>query len=67
MISQDDSRSKKRKSDDDCLVHDQPTTKISFPAFIVVESEDDNRPMTKVSPFVIEKQIKSILGSPQSV
>ena len=74
MISQDDSRSMKRKKltdypEDDCLIHDNElkTQNNSFPSFIVIESEVENKPMSKVSPFIIEKQIQSILGTPQSV
>ena len=39
----------------------------NFPSFIVIESEDESKPMSKVSPFIIEKQIQSILGTPKSV
>ena len=47
--------------------HEDLQSQISFPAFIVVESLEENKPMSKVSPFVIEKQIQSILGTPKSV
>ena len=38
-----------------------------FPTFIVIESKDPSNPVTKLSPFVIEKQLHGILGTPKSV
>ena len=40
---------------------------IHFPTFIVIESKDVSHPVTKISPFVVEKQLHSILGTPKSV
>ena len=40
---------------------------ISFARFIVIQSENNSKPVTKLSPFVIEKQLKSIVGTPKSV
>ena len=37
-----------------------------FPRFLIIESTDPNRPMSKLSPFVIEKCISSIATSPKS-
>ena len=53
-------------SDDD-LSDKSFSSQNSFPSFIVIESEDESKPMSKVSPFIIEKQIQSILGTPKSV
>ena len=38
-----------------------------FPTFIVIESKDPSNPVTKLSPYVIEKQLHGILGTPKSV
>ena len=40
---------------------------IHFPRFIVIESLDSSNPVTKLSPFIVEKQLQSILGTPKSV
>ena len=40
---------------------------IHFPHFIVIESLDSSNPVTKLSPFIVEKQVQSILGTPKSV
>ena len=37
-----------------------------YPRFLVIESTDPNRPLSKLSPFVIEKCISSIATSPKS-
>ena len=38
-----------------------------FPRFLIVESTDETRKMSSLSPFVIEKQIESLAGIPKSV
>ena len=38
-----------------------------FPRFLVIEAEDSSNPITRLSPFIIEKQISSILGTAKSV
>ena len=48
----------------DSTTNSQPS---NFPHFIVIESVDENKPITKVSPFAIEKQLSGILGTPKSV
>ena len=40
---------------------------IHFPRFIVMQSKDSTKLVTKVSPFLIEKQIFSTIGTPKSV
>ena len=57
-------------SDDDFIASSDPTTHSqpsNFPHFIVIESVDKTNPITKVSPFAIEKQLSGILGTPKSV
>ena len=56
------------ESDDDA---DQSTQFIfksneTFPRFLVIQSEEAKE-ITSLSPFVIEKQIESLIGTPKSV
>ena len=46
---------------------DNGQTSSSFPRFLIVESNDPERPLSKLSPFVIEKVLVSVAGSPKSV
>ena len=39
----------------------------TFARFLVNKSQDGSNPKTSLSPFVIEKQIKSLIGTPKSV
>ena len=39
----------------------------TFARFLVIESADSSKPVTKLSPFIIEKSISAILGTPKSV
>ena len=39
----------------------------TFPRFLVIQSQDGSNPVTSLSPFVIEKQIESLIGTPESV
>ena len=39
----------------------------TFLRFILIESTDENQFISKLSPFVIEKQITSFIGTPKSV
>ena len=38
-----------------------------FPRFILVESKEENRQITSLSPFLIQKIIQSIAGEPENV
>ena len=38
----------------------------AFPRFIVIQSQE-GKEITSLSPFVIEKQIESLIGTPKSV
>ena len=38
-----------------------------FPRFLVIESWNEEQPLTKLSPFIIEKVLISIAGTPKSV
>ena len=37
------------------------------PRFILVESKEENKPITSLSPFVIQKVIQSIAGEPENI
>ena len=41
-------------------------TSDNFPRFLVIKSEED-KTITSLSPFVIEKQIESFIGTPKTV
>ena len=38
-----------------------------FPRFILVESKDEKRQITSLSPFLIQKVIQSIAGEPENI
>ena len=38
-----------------------------FPCFILVESKEENRQITSLSPFLIQKIIQSIAGEPENI
>ena len=38
----------------------------TFPRFLVIQSQDGSNPVTSLSPFIIEKQIESLIGTPKS-
>ena len=39
----------------------------TFARFLVIKSQDGSNPVTSLPPFVIEKQIESLIGTPKSV
>ena len=39
----------------------------TFARFLVIQSQDGSNPVTSLSPFIIEKQIESLIGTPKSV
>ena len=39
----------------------------TFARFLVIQSQDSSNPVTSLSPFVIEKQIEALIGTPKSV
>ena len=43
------------------------TSSQHFPRFILVESKEENKPVTSLSPFVIQKVIQSIAGEPENI
>ena len=62
-----DTQNKKRTRDQ--LDADSETTQTTspFPRFLLIESTVPDQPLSKLSPFVIQKVLMSVAGSPKSV
>ena len=54
-------------SDDDLDASTLFRTQENFAKFQIIESKDKEKPVTSLSPFVIEKQIESLIGTPKTV
>ena len=54
-------------SDDDIDASTLFRAQENFPKFIIIESTNKETQVTSLSPFVIEKQIESMIGTPKSV
>ena len=54
-------------SDDDIDASTLFRAQDTFPKFLLIESTIKETPVTSLSPFVIEKQIESMIGTPKSV
>ena len=54
-------------SDDEIDASTLFRTQETFPKFLIIESKNKEKPITSLSPFVIEKQIESTIGTPKSV
>ena len=54
-------------SDDDIDPSTIFRTQDTFPKFLIIESQNKEKPVASLSPFVIEKQIESLIGTPKSV
>ena len=57
------------ESSDSDLETQQPTspTLLNVPRFLVVKSQEENRIMADLSPFIIEKCIQSVVGQPKTI
>ena len=64
-----DTNKKKRVRTDETLDESSklPKAQISFAKFIIIQSEEKGKQVTSLSPFVIEKQLKCIVGTPKNV
>ena len=65
-----DPQNNKRLRPDSDDVIDSSTlfrTQETFAKFLIVESTNKEKPNTSLSPFVIEKQIESMIGTPKTV
>ena len=61
---------KRPRSDSDGDEIDTSTvfrTQENFAKFLIIESKNPEKPITSLSPFVIEKQIEALIGTPKSV
>ena len=56
---------KKRKSDDNSNIDYMYIN--TWPRFIVLTSKDENKIITKLSPFILEKWLKSTVGEERNV
>ena len=64
----DSHKKKKKKTRDDLDVDSENLRPISpFPQFLLIESTVQHQPLSKLSPFVIQKVLISIAGPPKSV
>lgn len=54
---------------DDTLGVNCVNTKVQeqFPRYLIIKSTDEDSPVTNLSPFVIEKQIEALIGTPKNV
>ena len=61
---------KRPRSDSDNDEIDTSTifrTQENFAKFLIIESTNKDKPITSLSPFVIEKQIEALIGAAKSV
>ena len=61
---------KRSRSDSDNDEIDTSTlfrTQDNFAKFLIIETKNNEKPITSLSPFVIEKQIEALIGTPKSV
>ena len=54
-------------SDDDEHTTSIFTSQETFARYLVIKSKDEDKPITSLSPFVIEKQIEAVTGTAKSV
>ena len=59
-----DPQTKKRTRDQLDADSEKPQQTSPFPRFLLIESTNPDQPLSKLSPFVIEKVLVSIAGSP---
>ena len=61
---------KRLRPDSDDDVHEAPTiftSQENIARYLIIESKNNEKPVTSLSPFVIEKQIESMIGTTKSV
>ena len=61
------SSSENECSDNETESYLLPQTTQTFPRFIIIEASDENSNITSLSPFVIQKVLKSLAGEPKSI
>ena len=67
LSQQTNNKRQRPDSDDDVASFTTFKSTDNFPKFLIIKSEEEENPITKLSPFVIEKQIEAIIGTPKSV
>ncbi len=65
MENQKKSQLKRTKTISDS--DDEPCSVESFPRFMVIQSKDDSKPISALSPFIVEKTILGLVGKPKSI
>ena len=65
QIMDNPNKKRSRQTDDNDSDHGHDNT--AFPRFLLIESAVPEEPLTKLSPFVIQKVLVSIAGNPKSV
>ena len=61
---------KQQRTDSDDDEHEASTiftSQENFARFLIIEFKNKEKPVTSLSPFVIEKQIESMIGTAKSV
>jgi hypothetical protein len=58
---------KKRKPEDLETDSDPDISPDTWPRFLIIESTDDTKPLSKLSPFALYKAIQGIAGTPKDV
>ena len=67
-LSQQNSNKKRLRQDADDETNTSTFFKPeNFARFLVIKSDDDEKPITNLSPFIIEKQIEALIGTVKTV
>ena len=63
----DPTNNKRQRPDSDDEIDSSTLFKTpeNFAKFLIIESKNKEKPITSLSPFVIEKQIEAMIGSPK--
>ena len=67
MASSTNKRQRSDYDDEDFSASAMFTTQENFARFIIITSKNKDKPVTSLSPFVIEKQLESTIGTAKSV
>ena len=67
--TQNKNKNKKRNLDIDSDNESQQSTiNVShFPKFLIIEAKDVNQPISTLSPFIVQKAIQGIAGTPDNI
>ncbi|MCG8070208.1 MAG: hypothetical protein JAY84_20385 [Candidatus Thiodiazotropha taylori] len=67
MATQNKRQRPDSNDDDEHIATTIFTSQESFARFLIIKSKDEDKPITSLSPFVIEKQIEASIGTAKSV